>query len=277
MLQRDFYWKSFDGVNVFSTEWKTNGKPRAAIALIHGLGEHIGRYQHVAEFMCNHGFTLTGFDLRGHGKTEGVRGHAPSYQAIMSDIHQNIKNIQDNFPGLPVFLYGHSLGGNLAAYFSITQKADIKAAIITSPGLGTATPVSRVTLTLGKIMYSLLPAMQLNNGLDVTGLSRDPSVVQKYINDPLVHPKVSARLGLDLINSGRFIIDHAGEIKWPILLMQGTEDRLVNPELTAQFARSIPKDLVTYKEWAGFYHELHNEPEKADVLKVMVDFLDSQI
>jgi alpha-beta hydrolase superfamily lysophospholipase len=117
----------------------------------------------------------------------------------------------------------------------------------------------------------------MKNGLDPNDLARDAKVGAAYTADPLVHAYTTARLGLDLLNSGNYIIEHADNIQIPILLMQGTSDKLVNPKLTKEFADHAPAKFVTYKEWQGYYHELHNEPEKADVLKTMVDWLNSHI
>jgi acylglycerol lipase len=277
MQHSEYYWTTRDNVKLFGQEWKPEGKQKAAIAMVHGLGEHSGRYEHVAEAFTAAGFSLTAFDLRGHGKSEGVRGHAPSYDLIMEDITHNIELAKEHFPGLPVFLYGHSLGGNLSLYYCLTQKPQLKGAIVTSPGLATAAPVPPVKLALGKLMYNLMPAMQMDNGLLRSGLSRDPEVEKKYSADPLVHGKISARLAMDLINNGKFIVDHAAEFPIPLLLMQGTGDLLVNPPMTKKFANAAPLSKITYKEWVGLYHELHNEPEKAQVIKTMTDWLDLEL
>jgi len=277
MQHSEYFWTTRDNVKIYGQEWKPEGKQKAAIAMVHGLGEHSGRYEHVAEAFTAAGYSLTAFDLRGHGKSEGVRGHAPSYALIMEDITHNIGLAREHFPGLPVFIYGHSLGGNLTLYYCLTQKPQLKGAIVTSPGLATAAPVPAVKLALGKMMYNLMPAMQMDNGLLRSGLSRDPEVEKKYSADPLVHGKISARLALDLINNGKFIVDHAAEFPIPLLLMQGTGDLLVNPPMTKKFANAAPLAKITYKEWDGMYHELHNEPEKAQVLKAMTDWLDLEL
>jgi len=277
MQHSEFNWTTPDNVKLYGQEWKPEGKQKAAIAMVHGLGEHSGRYEHVAEAFTQAGFSLTAFDLRGHGKSEGVRGHAPSYAAIMEDITHNIELAKEHFPGMPVFIYGHSLGGNLTLYYCLTQKPQLKGAIVTSPGLATAAPVPPVKLALGKLMYNLMPALQMDNGLLRSGLSRDPEVEKKYSADPLVHPKISARLALDLINNGKYIVDHASEFPIPLLLMQGAGDYIVNPPMTKKFANSAPLAKITFKEWDGFYHELHNEPEKAQVLKTMTDWLDLEL
>ena len=260
MLHEEFFWTTKDGLKIFGQEWKPEGKVKGAIALVHGLGEHAGRYQHVAEFFIAKGYSITGFDLRGHGKSDGVRGHAASYDALMGDITQNIELAQQHFPGIPVFLYGHSLGGNLVLYYCLTQKPTIKGAIVTSPGLGTAEPVPAVKLFLGKLMYKLAPATQMDNGLDRSGLARDPEVEKRYSADPLVHGKISARWALDMLNNGQYILAHAGEFPLPLLLMVGSADRLISAPLVRKLAPEIPISKITFKEWEGFYHELPNSP-----------------
>lgn len=277
MQHSEYTFFTSDELKLFGQEWRPDGKQKAAIALVHGLGEHSSRYEHVAKMLTESGYSLTAFDLRGHGKSEGIRGHSPSYSALMNDISKNIALTQEHFPGLPVFLYGHSLGGNLSLYYSITKKPLIKGVIVTSPGLGTAAPVPPVKLALGKLLYNLLPSTQMDNGLDRSGLSRDPEVEKVYSSDPLVHPKISARLALDLINNGKFLIDNAADFPLPLLLMQGSGDYIVNPRLTKAFASAAPLSKITFKEWEGYYHELHNEPEKQQVIQFMTNWMEQEL
>ncbi len=273
MKQEDFTWKTADGMNLFWHLSAPEAEPRGVIVLVHGLGEHCLRYQHVAEKFVAAGYALLGFDHRGHGRSDGVRGHIASYDLVMGDIQHFLDEAAARFPGKPRFIYGHSMGGNFTLYFLLNKKPNLAGAIVTSPGLAVAKPVSPVTLLLGKIMYKLNPSMKLSNGLDRSGLSRDPNVEKVYSADPLVHGFISARLALDMLNNGQWIIAHANELALPLLLMQGSADRLVNPPSTAQFAASVKRPDFTFKMWDGFYHELHNEPEKDQVIQMMVDFL----
>jgi len=277
MQHSEYSFTTSDGLKLFGQEWRPDEKQKAAIALVHGLGEHSSRYEHVAKMLTDSGYSLTAFDLRGHGRSEGTRGHSPSYSALMDDISKNIALAQEHFPGFPVFLYGHSLGGNLSLYYSLTKKPLIKGVIVTSPGLGTAAPVPPVKLALGKLLYNILPSTQMDNGLDRSGLSRDPEVERVYSSDPLVHPKISARLALDLINNGKFLIDNAADFPLPLLLMQGSGDYIVNPRLTKAFASAAPLSKITFKEWEDYYHELHNEPEKQQVIQFMTNWMEQEL
>jgi alpha-beta hydrolase superfamily lysophospholipase len=184
------------------------------------------------------------------------------------------ENSANRFPGLPQFLYGHSMGGNLVLYYAITRQPKINGLIVTGPALANGRPVPSWKITLGKVMYALLPAFQMDNGLDLDNLARDPQVVKAYREDPLVHGKISARLGMDLINNGTTILQNAARLTLPLLLMQGSRDHIVSPEATHRFA-DCGGSQVTFKLWDDFYHELHNEPEQAEVLETMVKWLDS--
>lgn len=277
MKQVDFSWKNEAGLNLVGREWLPDAEPQAVVALVHGLGEHCGRYQHVAEAFAQAGYAMIAFDTQGHGKSDGVRGHFLSYDSVMRDITHLLEEAKSRHPGKPLFLYGHSLGGNLVLYYLLKRRPQLTGAIVTSPGLGVG-KVPAVKLFLGKILYALAPAVQMDNGLDVNGLSRDPEVAKQYLSDPLVHPKISARLALDLINSGQWIVDNAAQFpSVPLLLLQGSADRLVSPAMTDLFAKNAPAAQLTYKVFEGHYHELHNEPDKADIIDLMSRWIANHI
>ncbi len=272
MRHVDLELRSPDGLRFYGQCWAPEAEPRAAVCLVHGLGEHTGRYAHVAQALAAEGFGLIGFDLRGHGKTPGTRGHAPSYDALMDDITQLLDEAAKRYPGRPQFLYGHSLGGNLVLNYGLRRKPQVKGVVATSPALRLPKAPPALQLALGKVMYGLVPSFTMANGLDRTGLSRDPEVVRRYNADPLVHDRISARLALDMLAAGEWAIEHAGEWTLPLLLVHGTADRITWHEGTRAFADQVKGDC-TLKLWEGFYHETHNEPEKAQVLGLMIDWL----
>lgn len=266
--------KDHAGLNIFTQEWGVE-QPKATVLLVHGLGEHSGRYAHVAARLNQAGYTLFGFDLPGHGKSGGPRGHISSNKYFADLISRLLTDASTRHSGLPLFLYGHSLGGNQVLYYTMTCRPHLAGVISTSPGLGTADPVPAWKTIMGKLLYSIAPATPLNNGLKATGLSRDQAIVSSYRRDPLVHSKVSVRLGLDSLNNGTWILANAGSFpSIPLLIMQGSADTVVDPARTRLFATSISGD-VTYKEWEGLYHELHNE-QHPEVLNTMVAWLDEQ-
>lgn len=263
-----------EGMCIYTQEWLPD-VPKAVVLLVHGLGEHSGRYAHVAQAFNQAGYAVLSFDMPGHGHSDGVRGHIPSYDLVMKLIRQHLDEAAARFPELPRFLYGHSMGGNMVLYFCKTQKPDFLAGVmVTSPGLGTAAPVPAWKKLLGKMLFNMAPSFQMDNGLDRSGLSRDPAVEQRYSADPLVHGKISARLGMELIDAGEWIVHTAADFPpLPLLLMQGAEDRIVNPQMTKGFAEKTSAK-ITFKMWPGAYHELHNEPEKEQVIQTMIDWMD---
>jgi len=272
MITNELSWKNPENLNIFGRMWAPEGVVKGIIVLVHGIGEHIGRYEHVARMFTDHGYVLLGSDLPGHGKSGGQRGHANSFDDFFKQINWMVKQAQENYPGLPIFLYGHSLGANIVFSFLEQGLSPVKGAIITSPPLQ-VTRVPPLKLAVGKLMYRVFPRFTMTNSLDTSGLSHDPKIVEDYVHDPLVHPLVTARLGLDLINSSQLIINNRDKITVPLLLMHGSADHLVNVTGSREFVRQFQGNL-TYVEIADGYHELHNEPDNQKVFKVWLDWLE---
>jgi alpha-beta hydrolase superfamily lysophospholipase len=269
-------WQGADGTQFYLHGWEPDKKPKAIVALVHGIGEHSGRYAHVGEAFAKAGYALVGFDLRGHGKSGGPRGHIPSYDTMMNDIADFLDLLEKRYRKLPTFLYGHSLGGNQVINFSLRRKPKLKGVIATSPWLKLPFQPPAVQITLGKVMNRIAPGFTQSSKLDTAALSRDPEVARTYERDPLVHDKVSARLFVDFGNAGLWALEHAAEFPLPLLLMHGTADRLTSAEASREFAERGGKH-ITWRQWKGFYHEIHNEPEKAEVLKVMIGWMNARL
>ena len=241
---------------------------------MHGLGEHSGRYTHLAAFLNQAGYVLLSFDLRGHGKSEGQRGHAPSYEALLNEVSHLLEEAAQRYPDRPRFLYGHSLGGNLVIGYALRRRPQLAGVIATGPLLRPAFEPPAWKMTLGKIMYSLWPTLSMSNEIDRQGLSRDPEVVRAYNGDPLVHDRVSARLGMDMLEAGLWALEHAAEFPLPLLLMHGSADHITSAQASREFAAQAG-DRCTLKIWDGFYHEIHNEPEQGQVFRYLVEWLTS--
>ena len=268
-----------DDFTFYMQGWEPQSKPKAILCLIHGLGEHSGRYEHVGKALNDAGYALFGFDLRGHGKTGGPRGHIDSLDVALSDIHQFIGFQRTNFPDTPIFLYGHSLGGMLALAYAIQNSDDLQGVISTGAGFRSPLEEQKAKIAIAKILGSLVPALTLPSGLDPATISRDPAVVQKYVNDPLVHNKLSAGLGKTMLTGIDLCFAHAKEIMCPLLLMHGTDDKLVYASGSEEFAElsSETNKDVTLKLWNGLHHEIHNETEQAEVFKFMIEWLDKHL
>jgi acylglycerol lipase len=270
----EWTFKSSDRLDLFARGWVPKGVPKAAIALIHGHGEHSGRYAHVGQALVEQGFALLGFDLRGHGKSGGPRGHTPSFEAFMSDIDLFLEELAGRFPGVPQFLYGHSIGAVLVLNYALRRKTRLAGLISTAVAFHTSVEEQKVKVLMARVLGTLMPAVAIASGLDPKTLSRDPAVVEAYISDPLVHNRITLGFGKTMLTAVPWTFNHASELQLPLLIMHGTKDRLGYPRGSQEFASLAPKDKVTLKMWDGFYHEIHNEPQKAEVFKVITDWLE---
>jgi len=268
-----------DDVTFYIQGWEPEGNPKAIVCLIHGLGEHTGRYEHVGKALNEAGYALFGFDLRGHGQSGGPRGHFPSLDVVMQDIHQFVEFQKQGHSDIPVFLYGHSLGGVLTLAYAIQYGDGLNGVIVSAPGMHNAIQEQKLKLVMVKLLGTLAPRLIIPSGLEVAALSRDPKVADVYVHDPLVHDRMSMAFGkvglaaIDLCFAG------AKEFKPPLLIMHGTADRLAYTSGSEEFAKlagETNKD-VTVKLWDGLYHEIHNEPEQADVFKFMIEWLDKHL
>lgn len=277
MKHHELSWKTYDGLDIFAQVWEPQVvTPRAVVCLVHGLGEHSSRYTHVAEAFGKEGFVLFGADLRGHGRSAGVRGHISSIEDFMRDIDMLLEQARARHAGLPLFLYGHSLGAILVLHYCLIRTPDIKGVIATSPALESALENQPLKIFLVKMLGSLLPGALIDVGLDVKDISRDERVVQVYIDDPLVHGKASLGFGRIMLGVTNWTLAHAGEFPLPLLLQHGKADAIAFPSSSVKFAAAL-KEKCTLVLWEGAYHELHNEPEQAEVLKTMTLWMDARL
>ncbi len=276
MQHFEFEWQTDDGLRLYAQGWQPETAPTGVICLVHGLGEHSGRYTHLARFLNQAGYALLAFDLRGHGRSEGQRGHAPSYEVLLDDIAHFLAEAAERYPDHPRFLYGHSLGGTLVIEYVLSRRPKLAGVIASGPLLRTAFEPPAWKLTLAKILYSLRPTLALANEVDRPALCRDPEVVRAYNDDPLVHDRLSARLGMDMLQSGLWALEHAAEFPLPLLLMHGGADRITSPQASREFAAQAG-EVCTLKIWDGFYHEIHNEPEQKQVLAYLLAWLNGNL
>ena len=261
-----------DGLKLYTRAWMSEKPPKAMVVIIHGIGEHCARYDHVASAFNAFGLHVFSYDQRGHGRSEGPRGHTPSNQHLMDDISRGIQQARLLAgPDLPIFLYGHSMGGLEVLYYGLQNETGIKGYIATGPSIRIAS-TDPLKVFLAKVLAPILPRLSLPTGLDVTALSRYGKVVTDYEKDPLVHGLASTRLGYFIIGGAQEVLKKAPNWHHALLLMHGTEDRLGIITGSEEFFAKISGD-VTYKPWPGFYHELHNEPERAQVLQTMIDWI----
>lgn len=277
MKHRELTWKSNDGLDLFGQVWEPDVvSPRAVICLVHGHGEHSSRYNHVAEALGKEGFIIFAFDLRGHGRSGGTRGHISSIEDVLQDIDLLFKQARAAYPNLPLFLYGHSLGGILVLHYGLQRQPNVKGVIATSSGLRTSIEEQPFKMFLAKFLGSLLPTTIIASGLDAKDISHDESVIKAYTNDPLVHDKMSLGFGKIMLGVIKWTLENAGKFPVPLLLLHGKEDKIAYPTSSTEFAAEL-NDRCTLVLWEGAYHELHNEAEQHEVFKTMTMWMDARL
>lgn len=268
-----------DGLALPLRHWATDGASRGTVLLVHGLGEHIGRYAHVAAHLTARGWDVAGYDQRGHGAAPGKRGVLRAADDLLDDLARVLEAVRAATAGTadgttpgdasapPLALLGHSMGGLVAAQCVAEGRAAVDALVLSSPALDAGLSVAqRLQLAVG---HALVPDLAMGNQLDAARISHDPAVVAAYQADPLVHDRVSARLARALVDGGALVRARAAEWTVPTLLMWAGDDRLVAPAGSAAFAAAAPPAVVTARRFDGLWHELFNELDRAPVFDAL--------
>ena len=248
--------------------------PRAVIFLVHGMGEHAKRYAHVIEYFKNVNIATVAIDLRGHGNSEGQRGHMPSFDHMMHDLTLSLAHVTNDYKGIPVILYGHSMGGNLILNYLLRNSDGVIGAIATGPYLRLGFDPPKWKVLLAKLSANIYPALSQPTGLERVALARSPQIIDEYENDPLVHDRMTASFFINIHQAGINAIARSKELEMPILLMHGSEDRLTSPEGSKDFHANAGSN-VTFHLLEGLYHEVHNEPEKNQVFKIQLEWIEA--
>jgi acylglycerol lipase len=270
-------WKSKDNLNLYAQGWEPQQNPvKAVVCLVHGLGEHTSRYSRMAAALTNEGFALMGADLRGHGRSEGKKGHFPSIELVMQDLDVLLEQARKRYPRIPLFLFGFSLGGILVLHYGLIRKPRIKGIIASGSGLHTALEKQPGKIFLAKLLGGIFPAVSISSGLNVDELSRNKEVVQDYKKDPLVQHTVTLGFGKIMIAVNKWTREHAHEFSLPLLLMHGKADELAFSSGSSDFAKRAG-EKCTLVLWDDAKHELHNEPEQDEVFKTMLSWMHEKI
>jgi alpha-beta hydrolase superfamily lysophospholipase len=259
-----------DGLDLVVQHWPT-GIPRGRVLIVHGLGEHIKRYGHVAAHLNARSWDVVGYDQRGHGKSPGNRGALKAADDLLDDLARVIDAVRPT-DGTPFILLGHSMGGAVAAQFVAEARRPVDALVLSSPALEPGlSGLQRLQLTVG---LAIVPNLAMGNQLDATKISHDPEVVQKYQRDRLVHDRVTAKLAKSLIDAGAIALARAPQWTVPTLLMWAGADALVSPAGSAAFAAAAPSSVVTSRCFDGLYHEIMNETDATPVFDLLERWLD---
>jgi alpha-beta hydrolase superfamily lysophospholipase len=270
--------KTPNRLQIHSESWLPDSHPKgtkAVVILVHGLADHIGRYPHVAQYLVEHGYAVYGLDHRGHGRSDGLRTYFDDINEAVADLKTYFDGVKAANAGLKIFLYGHSMGSLIALLFALQYQDQLAGVIASGATLNSDTAVSPVMLVLSGILDRLIPKQAVVPPLSSSTLSRDPGVVKAYDNDKLVNRgALRVRMGKTIIDGGRYVRDHAAELRLPMLIMHGSADQLVPPSGSeVLYQRASSKDK-TLKMYPGLYHEIHNEPEQKIVLADVAAWLD---
>lgn len=261
------YITATDGLRLHYKMWEAN-KTENVLCIVHGHGEHAGRYSHVAAYLNEKNISVFALDLRGHGLSKGKRGHTPSYDLLMKDIEEILKVAREHFLDTPMYLMGHSLGGNLVANFMINDiSEELSGFILSAPWFKLAFEPPKFKLKLGQLMCNIWPGFSEHNGLDASKLSKDANEVQKYKDDPLVHGMISAGLFSSISGACKTALLSAGNIKTKGLIYHGSADQIIDAHASEEFAKS--NKLFEWNLIDGGYHEPHNDSERQQVFKLL--------
>lgn len=250
---------SADGTALKGRIWKPERDPLAVVILIHGIGEHSGRYQYWARQFAQQRFLIYAPDYRGHGLSAGKRGHVNSLSEYLDDIGAMVKRVYRHHAALPVYIYGHSMGGNLVLNFLLKRHQNFDGAIITAPWIELVNPPGVWKRLFGKLANALYPSFTMPTGIKSSGLTSLSDNQEAADKDALMHGKITIRTFFELQKGAAAIVNQSGELSVPMLICHGDADPITRQEASRQLASTNPQKF-TFKSYRGALHELHSEP-----------------
>ena len=251
-------------------------KPKAVMNLVHGFGEHSGRYADMAANLNAKDISVVALDLRGHGQSDGARGYCPDYNLLLGDVDALLTKTRETYPDLPQILYGHSMGGGLVLNHQLKAGGSNMVCVIASaPFIKPAETIGGLQRIIVKLLGKLAPKITLGNKIDASKISRLPAEQEAYLSDPLNHGKLGVGLAIGMVEGGEWILDNAVNWNKPLLIVHAREDQLTDFAASQEFAAKIPS--ATFRPYDNCEHEIHNDCHRADVYKTATDFIESHI
>lgn len=250
--------------------------PKAVMSLVHGFGEHSGRYADMASYLNSKNISVVTLDLRGHGKSGGRRGFCPDYSQLLGDVDALLAKSRETYSALPHILYGHSMGGGMVLNHQLKSGgAGISAVIASAPFIQPADSISKPQRTIVKLLGKIAPKMSLGNKIDGSKISRLPAEQEAYLSDPLNHGNLGVGLAIGMVESGEWILENAQNWTKPLLIVHAREDQLTLFSASEAFAAKAPN--CTFIPYEDCEHEIHNDCHRAHVYKAASDFIESHI
>ena len=276
MEHRESELKGERGIRIWLQAWLP-ANPRAAVALVHGLGEHSGRHRNLVEYLLRRGYALYAMDYRGHGRAGGARGHVESFDDYLADTGGLLGWAGGEQPQKPLFLLGLSLGGLIVLKYALERPQGLQGVIVSAPGLRRKFEVPAHKLLLARLMSRIWPAFAQTTGLLAEALSHDPQVAAQYRADPLVHATVTARFFTEVSRAQGDVLASASRLRLPILFLQGSDDQFIDALATREFFESTGSPDKTLRWYEGFFHEVFNEVEREQPLADLAGWLDAHV
>lgn len=265
-------------LDLYYQAWFPNRSAKAAIALVHGLGEHCDRYDMMAATLTDAGYALFGFDNQGHGRSKGQRGHVEQWQDYRDNVCAFLATVRDHEPTLPIFILGHSLGGLIVLDYVLSQPVNNLAGVIVSgPPIRPVGVAKPYLVALVRLFSGLFPRLSLNIGMGSNTLSRDPEIIQQTQADPLIHSVATLRWGAEAMKAIAYVRQHISALKLPILLIHGEADSINDVSGSEELYRGVAIADKTLKIYPGNYHEPHNDLDRHQVMQDLVTWLDTHL
>lgn len=247
---------------------------RGLVVISHGLGEHGGRYHHVADALAEAGYVCVHYDHRGHGRSTGLRGHVDGFTEYATDLRGVVDDARERHGDLPTFVYGHSMGGLVVLVFLLEHRdAGLTGYVVSNPLIRPAFTPPRLKVLAGRLLARVLPKLRMPNELDTSGLSRDPEVIKAYVDDPLVHSLISTRWYTSMTEAADRVVAEAGDIDLPGHWVLSGKDPVVDAEAGRSVAQSTRSARIA--DYPDSVHEPHNDLDQGDVLGAISAFLAS--
>jgi len=253
--------------------WLPQGEPKAVLVVVHGLAEHSGRYMNLVNYLIPRDYAIYSYDQRGHGKSEGPRCYIERFSEYTEDLGAFLDLVRKNHPQTKPCLVGHSMGATIAITYAIEHQDNLAGLILSATVLKPGQSVPRALATIAGLISALIPKMG-TTVLDASAISRDKSVVDAYVNDPLVYRnRIPARSGAELLKTMQKLPPYLPRITLPVLIMHGISDRLAAPEGSQTLYDRLGTSNKILRLYQGFYHEIFNEPGRGQVFKDMEEWL----
>ena len=275
MQVEECYYKSAKSVQLYGKIYMPEGVMNAIVIMVHGIGEHSRCYDEWAEKFVSQSIGFLAFDLRGHGHSPGIRGHA-TFRLIKDDLRTIIKSVRDRFPSIHIILFGHSMGGSIALNYAIEKDVDVQGVIASSPWLKLVHPPTPLLVWIARWASYLVPWLTVSTGIKADQLSHDGMGTRSSKTDPLLHKKISIKLFIDLWKNSKIMLHNKHRLNIPLLLMHGTADQLTSYQATESFAQNAEGN-ITFREWHEMRHDLLNDAGNEAVFQYVMNWLSNQI